>query len=76
MLLVGLDDVVDERAVLGQENAGDLERFSVPHFGRPHFDVLLRALLLFHFGGLEADFSANAEVGDDVEDKLFEHRIF
>ena len=68
--------MVDQRAVLGQKDAGDLERLAVPHLRGPHFDVLLRALLLLHLGRLEADLSAHTEVGHHVEDEFFEHRIF
>ena len=76
MLLVGLYDMVDQRAVLRQEDAGNLERFAVPHLRGPHFDVLLRALLLLHLRRLEADLSAHTEVGHHVENEFFEHRIF
>ena len=76
MLLVALDYVFDQRAVFRQEHACNLETLTVPHFRRPNLDVLLRALFFLHFGGLEAYFRANAEVRDDVENDLFQHRIF
>ena len=68
--------MVYQRAVFGQEYAGDLERFAVPHLRGPHFNVLLRAFLLLHLGRLEADLSSHTEVGHHVEDEFFEHRIF
>lgn len=75
MLLVRLDDVVDEGAVLRQEHTGHLEGLAVPHFGGPHFDVLLGTLLLLHLRGLEADFGAHAEVGNHIENYLFQHSV-
>lgn len=75
MLLVGFYDVIDKGAVLRKEHASHLEGFSVPHFGGPHLDILLSALLLLHLCGLETDFSAHTEVGNNVENNFLQHCV-
>lgn len=67
--------MVDEGAIFGQKETSCLQTFSVPHLRLPNLVKLLTWLLLFHFGGLEANFGAHTKVGHHVEDDLLEHRI-
>ena len=69
-------DVVDQGTIFWQEETWNLQRLAVPHLWGPDFDVLLWTFLLFHLGGLEPNFCANAEIGDHVENYFFEHSVF